>query len=139
MDESSANRVGFGLCPHDTPNCGSPFSGAIAGVLLLNPTEAVEQIVDISMSVMMDETIAWIILVCGLMGGLIAVLEKGGSILSFSDMLVTKVKSRKQSMLMTFALGILIFIDDYLNAIAISSSMKKSLTATRSLVKSSLI
>lgn len=106
---------------------------------MLNPTEAVEQIVDISMSVMMDETIAWIILVCGLMGGLIAVLEKGGSILSFSDMLVTKVKSRKQSMLMTFALGILIFIDDYLNAIAISSSMKKSLTATRSLVKSSLI
>lgn len=64
---------------------------------------------------------------------------EGGSILSFSDMLVTKVKSRKQSMLMTFALGILIFIDDYLNAIAISSSMKKSLTATRSLVKSSLI
>ena len=77
------------------------------------------------MTVMMDETIAWIILVCGLMGGLIAILEKGGSILSFSDMLVTKVKSRKQSMVMTFLLGIVIFIDDYLNAIAISSSMKK--------------
>jgi len=61
------------------------------------------------------------------MGGLIAVLEKGGSILSFSDMLVTKVKSRRQSMLMTFVLGIVIFIDDYLNAIAISSSMKKDL------------
>ncbi len=59
------------------------------------------------------------------MGGLIAVLEKGGSILSFSDMLVNKVKSRNQSLLMTFLLGILIFIDDYLNAIAISSSMKK--------------
>ncbi|HCZ9273753.1 Na+/H+ antiporter NhaC family protein [Vibrio sp. Vb0937] len=113
----------FALTTHRTVE--ALFSGAIAGVLLLNPTEAVEQIVDISMSVMMDETIAWIILVCGLMGGLIAILEKGGSILSFSDMLVTKVKSRKQSMLMTFALGILIFIDDYLNAIAISSSMKK--------------
>ncbi|GAL31648.1 putative symporter in putrescine utilization cluster [Vibrio maritimus] len=53
------------------------------------------------------------------------ILEKGGSILSFSDMLVNKVKSRNQSLLMTFFLGILIFIDDYLNAIAISSSMKK--------------
>lgn len=113
----------FALTTHRTVE--ALFSGTIAGVLLLEPTEAVEQIVGISMDVMMNETIAWIILVCGLMGGLIAVLEKGGSILSFSDMLVTKVKSRKQSMLMTFFLGILIFIDDYLNAIAISSSMKK--------------
>lgn len=113
----------FALTTHRTVE--ALFSGAIAGVLLLNPAEAVEQIVDISMTVMMDETIAWIILVCGLMGGLIAILEKGGSILSFSDMLVTKVKSRRQSMLMTFVLGIVIFIDDYLNAIAISSSMKK--------------
>ncbi|MEZ9329942.1 Na+/H+ antiporter NhaC family protein [Vibrio breoganii] len=113
----------FALTTHRTVE--ALFTGAIAGVLLLNPTQAVEEIVGISMDVMMDETIAWIILVCGLMGGLIAILEKGGSILSFSDMLVTKVKSRKQSMLMTFGLGILIFIDDYLNAIAISSSMKK--------------
>ncbi|WP_299686335.1 Na+/H+ antiporter NhaC family protein [uncultured Vibrio sp.] len=113
----------FALATHRTVE--ALFSGAIAGVLMLNPTEAVEQIVGISMDVMMDETIAWIILVCGLMGGLIAILEKGGSILSFSNMLVTKVKSRKQSMLMTFLLGIMIFIDDYLNAIAISSSMKK--------------
>ncbi len=113
----------FALTTHRTVE--ALFSGAIAGVLMLNPTEAVEQIVGISMDVMMDETIAWIILVCGLMGGLIAVLEKGGSILSFSNLLVTKVKSRRQSMLMTFVLGIVIFIDDYLNAIAISSSMKK--------------
>jgi len=103
----------FALTTHRTVE--ALFSGTIAGVLLLNPTEAVEQIVGISMDVMMNETIAWIVLVCGLMGGLIAILEKGGSILSFSDMLVTKVKSRKQSMLMTFFLGILIFIDDYLN------------------------
>ena len=113
----------FALTTHRTVE--ALFTGAIAGVLLINPTQAVEQIVDISMTVMMDETIAWIILVCGLMGALIAVLEKGGSILSFSEMLVSKVKSRKQSMLMTFVLGIMIFIDDYLNAIAISSSMKK--------------
>ncbi|CAM2928074.1 Na+/H+ antiporter NhaC family protein [Vibrio rarus] len=113
----------FALTTHRTVE--ALFCGTIAGVLLLNPAQAVEQIVGISMDVMMNETIAWIILVCGLMGGLIAILEKGGSILSFSNMLVSKVKSRKQSMLMTFVLGIMIFIDDYLNAIAISSSMKK--------------
>ncbi|MCV5902034.1 hypothetical protein OFN63_38655, partial [Escherichia coli] len=61
--------LGFSLTTHRTVE--ALFSCAIAGVLLINQTEAVEQIVDISMSVMMDENIAWIILVCGLMGGLI--------------------------------------------------------------------
>lgn len=113
----------FALTTHRTVE--ALVAGTIAGVLLLDPTQVVEKFIGISMDVMMDGTIAWIILVCALMGGLIAVLEKGGSILSFSNMLVSKVKSRKQSMLMTFVLGLIIFIDDYLNAIAISSSMKK--------------
>ncbi len=113
----------FALTTHRTVE--ALVAGTIAGVLLLDPTQVVEKFIGISMDVMMDGTIAWIILVCALMGGLIAVLEKGGSILSFSNMLVSRVKSRKQSMLMTFVLGLIIFIDDYLNAIAISSSMKK--------------
>jgi Na+/H+ antiporter NhaC len=100
------------------------FCGAVAGLLIINPGEIVGGVVDVTMSVMMNETIAWLILVCGLMGGLIVILEKGGSILSFSNFLVRLVKSRKQSMLFTFFLGILVFIDDYLNAIAISSAMK---------------
>ncbi|PSU29296.1 Na+/H+ antiporter NhaC family protein [Photobacterium lutimaris] len=115
--------LAFALLTHRTVE--ALFSGAIMGLLMIEPTEFVGGVVDVSMSVMMDETIAWVILVCGLMGGLIAILEKGGSILSLSQVLVNKVKSRKQSMLLTFVLGILVFIDDYLNAIAISSSMKR--------------
>lgn len=115
--------LAFALLTHRTVE--ALFAGAIVGLLMVEPTEIVGNVVDIALSVMMDETIGWIILVCGLMGGLITILEKGGSILSFSEALVTKVKSRRQSMVLTFLLGILIFIDDYLNAIAISSSMKR--------------
>lgn len=115
--------LAFALLTHRTVE--ALFSGAIVGLIMINPTEVVGSVVDMSMSVMMDETIAWLILVCGLMGGLITILEKGGSILSFSEALVTKVKSKRQSMMLTFILGILVFIDDYLNAIAISSSMKR--------------
>ncbi|KLV08553.1 MULTISPECIES: Na+/H+ antiporter NhaC family protein [Photobacterium] len=115
--------LAFALITHRTVE--ALFSGAIMGLLMIDPANLVGGVVDVSLSVMMDETIAWVILVCGLMGGLIAILEKGGSILSLSSALVTKVKSRKQSMLLTFLLGILVFIDDYLNAIAISSSMKR--------------
>ncbi|MEH6451422.1 MAG: Na+/H+ antiporter NhaC family protein [Psychromonas sp.] len=112
----------FALTTHRTVE--ALFLGAVIGLLMLEPSNIVGATVDLSQNVLSDPTIVWIILVCSLMGGLIAVLEKGGSILSFSGALVSVVKSRKQSMLLTFALGILIFIDDYLNAIAISSTMK---------------
>ena len=72
----------------------------------------------------MDETIAWIILVCGMMGGLITMLERGGSVLSFGDFLAGRIKSKRGTLLTTCMLGILVFIDDYLNSLAVSASMK---------------
>lgn len=35
------------------------------------------------------------------------------------------IKSRRQSLLATFALGVVVFIDDYLNCLAVSTSVKK--------------
>ncbi|WP_108447095.1 Na+/H+ antiporter NhaC family protein [Halomonas denitrificans] len=99
--------------------------GAISGLILLQPEDFVGELADISLSVMMDETIAWLILVCGLMGGFIAMLEKSGCTLSFSHFMTRLVKTRRQSLLSTAALGVLIFIDDYLNALATSAAMKR--------------
>ncbi len=59
------------------------------------------------------------------MGGFIAMLEISGCTLSFSHCLTRLVKTRRQSMLSTAALGVLIFIDDYLNALATSAAMKR--------------
>ena len=99
--------------------------GAISGLILLQPEDFVGELADISLAVMMDETIAWLILVCGLMGGFIAMLEKSGCTLSFSHFMTRLVKTRRQSLLSTAALGVLIFIDDYLNALATSAAMKR--------------
>ncbi|SEN53127.1 Na+/H+ antiporter NhaC family protein [Halomonas caseinilytica] len=99
--------------------------GAICGLILLQPDDFIGELADISLSVMMNETIAWLILVCGLMGGFIAMLEISGCTLSFSHCLTRLVKTRRQSMLSTAALGVLIFIDDYLNALATSAAMKR--------------
>ncbi|MDR5867638.1 Na+/H+ antiporter NhaC family protein [Halomonas koreensis] len=99
--------------------------GALCGLILLQPDDFVGELADISLAVMMDETIAWLILVCGLMGGFIAMLETSGCTLSFSQGMTRLVKSRRQSLLSTAALGVLIFIDDYLNALATSSAMKR--------------
>jgi len=102
----------------------SIFAGILAGLLLLDPSEAVTSLGDIATNVMMNETIAWIILVCGMMGGLITMLEKGGSVLAFSGMLVNRLKTKRQTLIGTTLLGLAVFIDDYLNSLAVSASMK---------------
>ncbi len=100
------------------------LTGVIAGLLLLDPSELVTGLADLSVNVMMNETIAWIILVCGMMGGLINLLERGGSVLSFSELLTRRLKSPRQALLCTAGLGVLVFIDDYLNSLAVSATMK---------------
>lgn len=102
----------------------SIFAGIIAGLLLLNPMNVVAGLGDLSMNVVQNETIAWIVLVCGMMGGLINMLERGGSVLSFGELLATRIKTRRGTMLTTVGLGLAVFIDDYLNSLAVSASMK---------------
>ncbi|TCJ25053.1 sodium:proton antiporter [Halomonas sp. GDM18] len=99
--------------------------GALAGLLILQPDDYIGELADISLGVMMNETIAWLILVCGLMGGFIAMMEKSGCTLSFSNMIGRLLKTRRQSLIGTVILGILIFIDDYLNALATPAAMKR--------------
>jgi len=102
----------------------SIFAGIIAGLLLLNPAGIVTGLGDISLAVVMDETIAWIVLVCGMMGGLINMLERGGSVLSFGELLAKRIRTKRGTMLTTCGLGVMVFIDDYLNSLAVSASMK---------------
>ncbi len=103
----------------------SIFAGIIAGLLLLNPVNLISGLGELSLNVVMNETIAWIVLVCGMMGGLINMLERGGSVLSFGELLARRIKTRRGTMLTTTGLGIMVFIDDYLNSLAVSASMKR--------------
>jgi len=102
------------------------LAGVIAGILLLDPSSLFTQLGSISTNAFRNETVIWIILVCGMMSGIIVMLERGGSVLSFGDFLAGRIKTKRRAMLTTSVLGILIFIDDYLNALAVSSSMKST-------------
>ncbi|MCR8922626.1 sodium:proton antiporter [Dasania sp. GY-MA-18] len=101
------------------------LAGVIIGLLILEPTKSLDNLTGIMLSVMADETIGWVILVCGLMGALIALLVKIGGAVEFGKMVATRIKSGTSALLMAWLLGLLIFIDDYLNTLTISSSMKK--------------
>lgn len=99
--------------------------GIGAGLVMADPTNLVEPFSGHLSTVMGNETIIWIVLVCGLMGGLIVLLEKSGCLGSFSEWLQSRIKSKKQSLVVTFCIGVVVFIDDYLNCLAVSSSVKK--------------
>lgn len=75
------------------------------------------------LNVMMDEDIAWLIVVCGLMGSIIALIEKAGGAYAFGEWIASKAKTRNSSLIWTWILGIVIFIDDYLNSLTVGSCM----------------
>ncbi len=103
----------------------SLLAGVLAGLLLLEPWSAPANFSSILLDVVMDETVAWVIIVCGLMGSLIALFQQVGATNAFSHMLAARAKDGKSALLYTWALGLLIFIDDYLNALAVGSAMRK--------------
>ncbi len=99
--------------------------GAASGLLLLSPQNALSGFAEISLKVMQDETIGWLILVCGSFGALIALLVRTGGALAFGRAAVKVARGRRSSLLMTFALGVVIFVDDYLNALTVGETMKR--------------
>ncbi|NQD92546.1 sodium:proton antiporter [Pseudomonas sp. CrR25] len=99
--------------------------GAVTGLLLLGPQAALGGFAEISLKVMQDETIGWLILVCGSFGALIALLVRTGGALAFGRAALKLAKGRRSSLLMTCVLGVVIFVDDYLNALTVGETMKR--------------
>lgn len=99
--------------------------GTVVGLAMLAPAELLTNFTDVILTVMQDETIGWVIMVCGLMGGLIALLARIGGASAFGQLASRRVRTRASALLATWLLGLAVFIDDYLNALAISSSMKR--------------
>lgn len=98
---------------------------SIIGFVILEGGGFFSAWLDAVYTVMMDGVTVWVILVCGLFGSLVALLEKSGGALGFSAIASKAVKNRKQSLLATWVLGIIVFIDDYLNALAVGTAMRK--------------
>ncbi|MEL0153815.1 MAG: Na+/H+ antiporter NhaC family protein, partial [Halieaceae bacterium] len=84
----------------------------------------VETLAEVSLSVLRDEDIAWIILVCALYGVFIALLVRSGGSMAFGQLLLSRLQNKRQSLLTTWVLGLVIFLDDYLNSLTVGATMK---------------
>ena len=78
---------------------------------------------EIVLGVLMGEDMAWLIIVCGLMGGIVALIEKSGGGFAFGNLAVKIAKTAKSTLLCTMICSLLLSIDDYLNVLTTGSAM----------------
>jgi tetracycline resistance efflux pump len=114
--------LGLAIWSHRTIE--SVIAGSIVAFLMTSQGDFLSALSDAALRVMQDENTGWVLLVCGLYGSFIALLVKGGGAQAFGDWVTRYVKGKRGSLMWTWALGLVIFLDDYLNSLTVSSSMK---------------
>lgn len=70
-----------------------------------------------------SEDTAWLFIVCGLMGSFVALIERAGGVYAFGVWVSKRAKTRRSTLLWTWLLGLIIFVDDYLNSLTVGSCM----------------
>jgi len=102
----------------------SVVAGAIVAYVLTSGWGFLGELSEAVLTVMQDRDTAWVLLVCALYGSFIALVVKGGGAHAFGKLVTKRVSSKRGGLFATWALGLVIFLDDYLNSLTVSSSMK---------------
>ena len=106
----------------------SLFLGILSGALLatdFNPVGTLTTIVsDGFISSVADAWNAGILIFLVLLGMIVALINKAGGSRAFGAWAQSHVKTRVGAQLATFALGVLIFVDDYFNCLTVGSVMR---------------
>lgn len=104
----------------------SLFIGSILAYIIIGGTKFLSLLVEAVFSVMTNYDDAWLIFVCGLFGSFIALLEKSKGTDAVGVLIGKACKKERHTLIGSFFLGILIFVDDYLNIMTIGSCMRKA-------------
>ena len=102
----------------------SVLAGALAAFLIMEGLGFLDAMAQATLATLMTEDVAWVMLVCGLYGGFIALLVKGGGSYALGRALVSRIETKRGGLLATWSLGLVIFLDDYLNSLTVGATMK---------------
>ena len=105
----------------------SLFLGILSGTLIVaggNPITAILNLTDGFANSLNDGWNIRIFLFCALLGGLVGMLSRTGSSRAFGRWAAKRINSPKTTMLMAWFCGLLIFIDDYFNSLAVGTVMR---------------
>lgn len=102
----------------------SIFLGTIVASIVLYQGAFFTEWVTLFQTEFCDPTLCWLVVIITSFNGLIALLQVSRGTLGFSKIIADKCNTERKTLLMTFVLGVLIFIDDYLNVLSIGACMK---------------
>jgi Na+/H+ antiporter NhaC len=105
----------------------SILGGVVAAYIMLanfNPVDGFMGFIDGFYVTATDDGTVWVLLVVALFGALIALMQDSGGVLGFSSITQKLLKTRKSALLGTWVLGIIIFVDDYLNCLAVGAAVR---------------
>lgn len=97
--------------------------GGLLGFLMAHKSDFFSPLSESFLNIMINEDIGWLFIVCGLMGSIIALIEKAGGAYAFGEWVAKRAKTKRSTLLWTWILGAVIFIDDYLNCLTVGACM----------------
>lgn len=105
---------------------GALLVGVVASYLIIGGiTEFIPKTTDAFFSVVTDYDTMWLVFVCGLFGSLIALLNASKGTHAIARFLGKICKTGKSTLLVSWLLGIIIFVDDYMNILTISACTRR--------------
>ena len=102
----------------------SLLAGSVIASIIMHGTGFFLPWVDMLMEALSDPENQWVILVCGLFGSLIALLRESKGTGGFIRIGERLCKTERGALLGTFVMGVVIFVDDYLNMLTVGTCMR---------------
>ncbi len=99
--------------------------GSILASIVLFKFDFLTQWANVFLEVLYEEDSVWLVLVCCLFSSFIALLQASKGTLGFTTLIEKLCNSPRKTLFTSFVLGILIFVDDYLNILTVGVCMKK--------------
>ncbi|MBE5998180.1 MAG: sodium:proton antiporter [Sarcina sp.] len=102
----------------------SLLAGSVIACIVMHGTGFFLPWVETIMEALSDSDNQWVILVCGLFGSLIALLRESKGTEGFIQIGERLCRTERSALLGAFIMGIVIFVDDYLNMLTVGICMR---------------
>lgn len=99
------------------------FLGAAVSLIMYYKQGFFLPLVEMVQSVISDEV--WIFVAFALFGFFVVLLEKSKGTIGFANFLSRWANSQKKTLVASWVLGIVVFLDDFLNILTVSAAMRK--------------
>ena len=97
---------------------------SIVGAALVFKTDIFNGYVGWLYGALSNESYQFLLILLLGFGAIIKLFEKSGALQGFANAIGRFANTRKKTMFVTWIMGIIMFVDDYLNVLAVSSSMR---------------